>query len=366
MSEQQQPVVLIVDDVMENIQVVASHLRNEEYELLFATDGHSALDVVAEGRVDLILLDVMMPGLNGFETCRDIKKRPETAEIPVIFLTAKADTESIVNGFEAGGVDYITKPFNGPELLARVRTQLRLRQDAAALRNAMAAKDRFLSIIADEINTPFGGLQGMLAMLAREWRELPEDELDDYLEMARNAADGVGGLFSNLLSWSRLQNGLFGFQPRDLALGELLEETLELLQADAARKGVTVTLEVESAASVHGDPGMLAKVFENLLANAIKYSRRGGEVMVTAQQREDGARVRFLDRGVGVDEALLPHLFAMDRTTLKPGTDGESGGGLGLILSRALVEQHQGALTLRNRDDGEGVEARVSFPRHAA
>ncbi len=364
MTEPRNPVVLIVDDVMENIQVVATHLRHEGYELLFATDGLAALDVVAEGEVDLILLDVMMPNLNGFDTCTRIKQRPETAEIPVIFLTAKTDTDSIVKGFSVGGIDYITKPFKSEELLARVRTHLRLRRSELELREMMAAKDRFLSIIADELNAPFQGLRGMLAMLSQEWRELQPEELDEYLRMADSTAENVSGLLDNLLSWARLQSGLFGYHPRPIPLADLVEEATTLYYNELQHKGIVLQTQIDPALTLPGDPDMLQKVFENLLSNAIKYSHHGGSVEVTAETDATHATLRISDHGTGIPVSELPAIFQLDRRCLKPGTAGETGSGLGLLLSRALVEQHGGSILLANHQEETGLEVKVTLPLH--
>jgi len=137
-TEKRKANILIVDDVSRNIQILGSILRGEGYSLAFATSGQQALDIVASQHFDLVLLDVMMPGMNGFEVCRKLQEEPVTAQIPVIFLTAKTATDDIVEGLEAGAVDYVTKPFNAPELNARVRTHLRLRQVEEELRERNA------------------------------------------------------------------------------------------------------------------------------------------------------------------------------------------------------------------------------------
>jgi signal transduction histidine kinase len=173
----------------------------------------------------------------------------------------------------------------------------------------------------------------------------------------------VDGLFSNLLSWSRVKTGLFAYQPQRLQLAPLLEETVQLLQSDAARKGLSVKLEVDPSVSIQGDATLLAKVFENLLANSIKYSHHGDPVEVKVDADKESVLVHFLDWGIGIDEELVGRLFEMDQSVLRPGTDGETGSGLGLMLSRALVEQHQGTILVFNREEGGGMEVCVSFPR---
>jgi two-component system, sensor histidine kinase and response regulator len=353
--------VLIVDDVLENIQVVTGHLRGEGYDLLFATDGPSALETLESGGVDLVLLDLMMPGMDGFEVCRRLKANPRTREVPVIFLTAKTDPESLLQGFAMGGVDYITKPFNPPELLARVRTHLRLRRGELALRSLMASKDRFLSIIAEDLRAPFGGLRGMLQMLAREHREIGGEALDEYLQMAAQAADSVSGLLDNLVSWSRLQTGVFGCHPQPLDAGQQAAAVLQLMASELRGKGISATLEAATPVILLADPAMLETALRNLIANAIKFSPRGGAIAVAARQLPEGGLIEVADAGCGIPAAQLDKLFRVDLTFKQSGTEGEKGIGMGLIVARALTEQQGGRLELDSRE-GQGTRVRLRFP----
>ena len=366
MTQQYTPTVLIVDDVNDNIQVVAHHLRNKGYELLFANDGQTALDTLTHGPVDLILLDVMMPGLNGFDTCKRIKDNPATADIPVIFLTAKADTASLVEGFRMGGIDYVTKPFSADELLARVGTHLRLREGEKQLRAFLAAKDRFLSIIANQLSTPFSGLQGALKMIVRDFHELPQEDLEDYLQMAGSAADTVGGILANLSSWARLQNNQFGYSPREIPLTDLLQETASAYQLDAELKNITIKLDLSPETQVHGDPEMLEMIFGNLISNAIKYSKPGDEVNIQSTNKGSSIDITITDSGEGIPQADINNLFDLENQLKRAGTAGEGGSGLGLMLSRELAERHGGTLYLKNRDEQSGIVACVTLPTKSA
>jgi two-component system sensor histidine kinase/response regulator len=150
-AENPKPLIFIVDDVPGNLQVLIHILKQEEYRIAAAGNGHQALDMIPAARPDLVLLDVMMPGMDGYEVCRQLKTNPAAADIPIIFLTAKAETEDIVKGFETGAVDYVTKPFNPAELLARVKTHLELKFSREKLTDLIAARDKFFSIIAHDL-----------------------------------------------------------------------------------------------------------------------------------------------------------------------------------------------------------------------
>ncbi len=353
--------VLIVDDVMENIQVVMSHLRDEGYDLLFASDGPSALETMAEGGIDLVLLDVMMPGMDGFEVCRRLKADPRTREVPVIFLTAKTDTESLLEGFAAGGVDYVTKPFNPAELLARVRTHLRLRRSEQALRSLVASKDRFLSIIAQDLRAPFGGLEGMLKLLARDRDTLAPEELDDYLQMAAQSAESISSQLSNLVSWSRLQTGVFGCRPQPLEAGSQVEDAIHLAEGDLRAKGLQAEIRHPVPVAIQADPAMVETLLGNLLSNAIKFSPRGGQVVLSTRSEGADGVIEISDSGTGIAPEDLPKLFRVEAPFKQPGTEGETGIGMGLIVARALAEQQGGRLELESVNGG-GTRVRVILP----
>jgi len=168
--------VLIVDDVPKNIQLAGSILQKEGYHISFANNGETALNLTKTNDFDLILLDIMMPEMDGFEVCGQLKQKPETRDIPIIFLTAKTGTESTIKGFEIGAVDYVTKPFNEKELLARVRTHLELRDAQKNLREANATKDKFFSIIAHDLKNPFNALLGLSKLLLQNFDIFDDDK----------------------------------------------------------------------------------------------------------------------------------------------------------------------------------------------
>lgn len=361
MNQQKNPKVLIVDDVAENIQVVANHLRGEEYDLLYATDGQGALDVLWESDVDLILLDVMMPGMSGFDVCRRLKAEPVTREIPVIFLTAKTDTDCIVEGFGLGGVDYITKPFNAPELIARVRTHIRLCLSEREVRALLAAKDRFLSIMVNELGAPFSSLRGILKIIDRDRQGLEEEELADYLRITLGMAEEIGSVIENLLSWAKLQTGVFGFQPTELKVADLIEDQLQLQRFDVEAKHLDIQLELEPGLTVYADPEMIGVAIGNLLSNAIKYSHNGGAVILRAVRRDDRIDITVVDRGVGIPAIYQGELFKLDCRLNREGTAGEVGSGLGLLLSKGFIEQNAGTIQLES-EEGKGTSVRISIP----
>lgn len=174
----EKPLVLVVDDVPRNVQVIASYLSKDGYDIAAATNGTEAVNMTKKIEPDLILLDVMMPGMDGFETCRQIKEKPKVRDIPIIFLTAKVETEDVVAGFDAGGVDYITKPFNPRELLARVSTHIRLRLAQKEIVELERKNAAFATAVTanHELNQPLMVLQGNMEMLLISLEKYELDE----------------------------------------------------------------------------------------------------------------------------------------------------------------------------------------------
>jgi len=181
--------VLIVDDIPENLQVLGNILLQKGLDVGFATNGEEALEAIEYSKPDIILLDIMMPGMSGITVCQKLKANPETKDIPVIFITAKAQPEDIIKGFEVGAVDYVTKPFNSGELIARVSIQLELKKsrDLIAKQNQElhelnATKDKFFSIIAHDLRGPFSGLLGLTDLLSQEGETMQTDEIIDLIK----------------------------------------------------------------------------------------------------------------------------------------------------------------------------------------
>ncbi len=354
--------VLIVDDLAKNIQVVANILQQENYQMAFALDGGSALENARSKHYDLILLDVMMPEMDGFEVCRQLKAHPATRDVPVIFLTAKTDNESMLKGFELGAVDYVTKPFNAAELLARVRTHLRLRASEQQLRELNANKDRFLSIISHDLRTPFGVLLNLSRTLIQQFEVYSSEELIDYLKMLNNSAEQFYKMLENLLTWSRIQRGVISFSPKPLDLGVIAFEVCFMLKAQAEKKQIRLLNNVPREALVHADEEMTKTVLRNLTSNALKFTPREGEVRLEIEQTDGFITLLVIDTGVGIPEHSMEKLFRIEDHCKTLGTEGEEGTGLGLILCRELVEKQGGGIQAENRQD-HGAVFRVSLPR---
>ncbi len=211
--------ILVVDDVVRNLQVVGTMLRNAGFEIMPTTSGAQALERVRVQLPDLILLDLMMPEMDGLEVCKRLKAEPLTRQIPVIFLTASNEMEHLVKGFEVGAVDYVTKPFNPPELLARVRTHIELRQARERLREMNDEKNEFMGIVAHDLRNPLGAINGYAEMILEDAETLATSPPADLatargqiLESAnriRSTSRRMVEMVQNLLDANRIERGEF-------------------------------------------------------------------------------------------------------------------------------------------------------------
>jgi len=357
--------ILIVDDVLENLQIVAKALEPQGYDMRFAEEGAKAVAMARETAFDLILLDVMMPDMSGFEVCRRLKQDAKLAKTPVIFITAKTDTESILTGFEVGGVDYVTKPFRLEELRARVGTHIALHRRERELQQFNATKDKFISIVAHELKIPMGGIRAFVALLNEQFERFSIADIRENIRLIKDGLEGLYNLIENLLDWSHLQVGLIPYRRRDLELGSLVRQVVQQFDGDAKAKRIRWDIRVPPAISACGDLEMVETIVRNLVSNAVKYGRDQGRVSICAEDRERDILITVADDGCGISPLDQTKLFRLDAELKRRGTHGESGTGMGLILAKEYVECHGGEIWLESELD-QGTQVFVALPKGPA
>jgi len=352
--------ILIVDDNPKNIQVIGTLLREADYEVGFAMDGQQALYLLqANADYDLVLLDIKMPVLDGYETCRIMKKDDRLKEIPVIFLSASRDTENIVSGFDMGGVDYLTKPFNSKELLARVHTHLQLKQKTLEVKNyarelekVNATKDKFFSIIAHDLRNPFAGILIVSKTILRKLSYISKDEIKSEVEMIYSATESAHKLLENLLIWARSQTGKIVYNPKDLPLEPMINQCIDSINVQAKAKNIRINYTSSSQITVKTDEVMFCHILVNLMTNAIKFTKDSGTVTVHTQKKSGAVEVSVIDTGIGISKKDKDNLFKIDGNIgSRPGTRNETGSGLGLILCQEFVDKMGGTIWVDSKQD---------------
>ncbi len=336
------PLILIVDDITRNLQVLGSFLREAHYDVSAATSGKQAIEIAADVSPDLILLDIMMPDMDGFETCRRLKADERTKDIPVVFLTAKTAEEDIVQGFELGAVDYITKPFQRRELLERARVHIELRRSRLELARTVRDKDKLFSIIAHDLRGPLGSFMSISDYLTENLDELDLTEIKPLFREMRQTSKSVYALLENLLEWSRIQLGTVAFNPGNFALHTVAANVEAVVRTQILHKELTLENLIPTGLEVVADAQMISTVLRNLVSNAIKYTPRGGRIYLETSSEAHSSLVTVYvrDTGLGMSSDLQEAIEAGTQINSMPGTEKEKGTGLGMMLCREMIARH--------------------------
>ena len=360
--------VLIVDDVVSNVLLLKILLANEKFQVCTASNGKDCIEISRKEHPDLILLDVMMPDLNGFDTAVILKKGEDTKDIPIIFLTALNTPQDLVHGFQVGASDFLTKPFNKEELVMRVTQQISLvaakriiEQQNQELRATLNNRDKMYSVIAHDLRSPMASIRMVLNLVvASASPETVGEEIYNLLDQANRESEEVHDLLDNLLKWTKSQTGRLNVVKQELELNDIIPGVVEIFDNIAATKHIKLELKSESdSLKVEADNDMLKTVVRNFLSNAIKFSPADSTIEITMTKENEFAKVSVRDHGVGIASDRLDSIFHKGETTY--GTGGEEGSGLGLQLCQDFARKNGGDCTVESVE-GQGSTFSVLIP----
>ncbi|OLP15497.1 hybrid sensor histidine kinase/response regulator [Leptolyngbya sp. 'hensonii'] len=365
--------ILIVDDTPSNLRLLSTILVQHGYEVRSAINGAAALMAIEATLPDLILLDINMPRMNGYDVCAQLKAQEDTKDIPIIFLSALDETTDKVRAFQVGGVDYITKPFQVEEVLVRVETQLsqqRLKQELEAARTealkALAQekelnrlKSEFVSMITHDFRSPLTSIQGFAELLHRAGQNLSPDTIDRYFKKIDTAVEHLLHLLDEVLLIGGIETGKIQVKPVPIDLEVFCRELTDMMQPEA---GSTHQIDFRcnhTCNSVSVDPTLLQQILTNLLSNAIKYSPDGGVIQFELDCQTEVVMFQIKDNGIGIPPENQPQLF---ETFYRGSNVGQiRGTGLGLAVVKRCVEAHGGELQLQS-GIGTGTTIRFTLP----
>jgi len=355
--------ILIVDDMLSNISILVEYLNEKGFKTLIAENGEIAIKRAKIARPDLILLDVMMPGIDGFEACRFLKENEITKDIPIIFITALSATENKIEGFKSGAVDYITKPFQHEEVLARVTTHLTIQRQKKELEQLNKMKDTLFSIIAHDLRGAFTPLVGNAGILNRIIQDINDNKIKNISNRIVSSVKNVNNLLVNLLDWGKIQRKNIKINKRKIDLEPIAKQTLDLLKMVAKDKGIEISHSIKPCTYVYADSNMIEAIIRNIASNAVKFTKNGGTISISALIKDEFIEVSITDTGIGISKEIINNLFRLEKETKRKGTAGEQGTGLGLYLCKDFVEKNNGNIFVES-NIGKGTRFYFTIPKY--
>jgi two-component system sensor histidine kinase/response regulator len=350
--------VLIVDDTPDNIEILVFLLKKSGLDIAIAVNGEKALELVTKFNPDLILLDIMMPGMDGYDVCRKLKKDVNHKNIPVIFITALSEDEQVIKGFEVGGVDYISKPFKAEIVLCRVNTQLQFIKNKKELLQAqkLAAIGRITNNMAHEILNPLNIISIKGQLLSRKLGS-KESQSKELLKTIEEQIQRVLSLINSLALISKSSS-----KEQSANVNDLLEQTIDPIKKDEKFKDIKILTRLYSQLpNMQIDPDELARVFHNLTSNACEAMPQGGtltiESALVSNSHPEAIRISFSDTGTGIANENLEKQFEPFFTTKKD----LYGVGMGLFVCQGIVEKYHGSIKVKSTV-GQGTTFSVLLP----
>lgn len=363
------PLIACIDDEAMNLELLKFTIKQIDCDVLAIQHSQQALALLQKNVPDLILLDVRMPEMDGFELCALIKTKRALKNIPIIFITGMGKTENKVKGFELGGVDYVTKPFNKHELLARIKTHLNLREakkkvskQAADLKKDNVLKDRLFSIIGHDLRSPLSAIKMQLDFILRGIIN-PTDAnfIPKTVHNLNATTDEAFNLLDNLLGWAKSESGSLSIIKENVDILTLVEQCVRLQKLALETKNISLEITVPEDTQVYADMNMIKTVLRNLLSNAIKFTPVDGTISIAAQLENEFWNISVTDSGIGISEEDLPKVLNTKQHFSKEGTEQEAGTGLGLILCQDFIVKNGGTLWVESTL-GKGSSFTFSVP----
>ena len=353
-----QPEILLVDDTPEHIEAAVTVLRDNNFRVRIATKGSTAFKLIEQHQPDLILLDVYMPEMDGFDICRIIKTESDYSNIPIIFLTSSNDVESIKKGFELGAQDYVVKPFNTSELLARVHTHIKLKKQTESLLKANHELDSFCYTVAHDLKAPLLSLGKLTEYLALDYSDILDMAGRELIDNIQDKSKEMIQIINHLLELSRMSEMPMNIE--SINLEQLFKKVFNgLIKLEPERN---IEFIIKPLPIIQGDPVMIKQLVMNILTNALKYTRNRAKAQIEASFTENETEfiISVQDNGAGFDMRYASRLFSVFQR-LHSQNEFE-GSGVGLAIAQKILKRHHGIAWMTGKVD-KGATFYFSLPR---
>lgn len=362
--------ILVVEDSEINLYLL-KRILEEEYQTVFlAPNAEEALVILEKEEIDLILMDVMMGDMNGFQLTEKLKSMKDYQNIPVLFLTTLDSPQDIVKGFDLGGVDYITKPFNKHELLRRVKHQIKLvdstrtiLRQTKELREAIENRDKLYAIMAHDLRSPIASLKMIFNILSMKIDDPDsKQQYQDVLYTGNDVAEQLFCMLDNFLKWTKSSLGMLSLMPQELKLDSTIEGVVETLMPTAKLKNITFDLQLDKDVTVFFDLDIMNSILRNLLFNAEKFSHPDSTITIKLKDQFDDVVVEVIDRGVGMTEEVQNSLRERYNNKSDLAGSSMSGKGLGLWIVYYFVSINHGLFYFES-EEGKGSTFGFRIPK---
>jgi two-component system sensor histidine kinase/response regulator len=353
--------VIVIDDNTVSLVLIAKILNSAGYKAIVTDDATSALEKIRQDKPSLIILDIEMPEINGFELCRKIKTQDDLKDIPVIFLTANQETDTMVEGFQSGGVDFITKPFRKEELYVRVRNHIELAESRKTIVEMNKSRDKLYSIIAHDIRSPLAGILQTIDAIDQGFFDPSSELFREIIRDLKNRTNETNTLLNSLLQWTRMQDKSVALNPKMTNIYDVIKSCISLLELNAKAKNISIEIKLKKNHEAFCDEVSIHTVFRNLINNAIKFTPENGMVTITGKSGLRYMEIIVEDNGVGMSNEVINKILIENEHYTSFGTHNEKGTGLGLMIVKNFVQRNKGILKIDSKE-GVGSKFTIGLP----
>jgi len=359
--------ILVADDDATTRHMIAKFLTKKGCTVFEAAGGIEAFTTILDQPINIAVIDWMMPGMSGIDVCRKIRENQKGTYIFIIMLTAKEEKKDLIEGFEAGVDEYIMKPVNLQELMARINVgerivglEQKLLEKQRELSDNNQMKNKFIGIVAHDLRNPLISIRGFSELLLKDSKNF-SGEQNEFLDIIHATSRNMLAMINDLLDISRIESGNMHLDLKPGSLKQLIMEKIQIISLQAAKKHITIHKDLSAIPEIIFDAHRLGQAVDNLITNAIKFSPGGSNVYLRLEQENEQVSFSVTDEGPGIPQEEQHLLFSeFHRLSVRP-TGGETSTGLGLTIAKKIIEAHNGRIDFKSRD-GMGSTFRLILP----